>query len=146
ETEGGYWYSFELCFRSVEGIAQGAGIVTTSIQRFSQEETRPLTATLGVPGLSYVPDRPLRVRVQTVGPHLRMRVWDPDRTEPAVWHSQAWDDTAPHGGVVGLEANAISGAVLPPGGIRVGFGDLSVAPSWEVEEPPVVRFTGEVPS
>lgn len=100
------------------------------------------TATELVPELAYFPDAIIRVRVQVVGPQVRMRLWADGEDEPGTWHAQVHTGTDNSGScIIGARARTTPDAELPEP-LEVRFHELEVRPY--TPPPPVVRFTGEV--
>ena len=138
-------YLMGVSIRADSGAVGGVLRVGTDIQLRYDQDTYQLTPVgAPVPGLAYTPGQWVRVRVQSLGPILRMRVWADGDPEPDVWHSQAWDERLTADGQVGFRSIITSGAQDTPTPLVVSFDDLTVRPMVDV--PPVVRFSGEVTS
>lgn len=69
------------------------GAVSAVISRADGDDVTDLD-TLTVPGLTYTPGTPLRVRAHVVGQELAIKVWDPTGPEPAGWTLSLVDDDA----------------------------------------------------
>ncbi|MFX4294108.1 hypothetical protein [Streptomyces bohaiensis] len=117
----------------------GGGRVGVNIVRLGPN-SGPLSLPVTVPGLAVVPGRRFAVRVVADGPEIRARVWDPERPEPAVWHSQVRDTVATGGTRLGLyAARADTGPET-----RVTWGPVTVRPPAAPD--PSIRMLGEVSS
>ena len=138
-------HRMQVSVRADTGAVGGLLRVGTDISMFFDGSTTQLTPVgAPVPGLAYTPGQWLRVRTQCLGPILRMRVWADGEPEPQVWHTQAWDGRLTGDGQVGFRSMITSGASDTPTPLVVSYRDLAVRPM--VDDPPVVRFSGEVTS
>lgn len=128
-------------------VDAGAGTrIAPDITRFRGGQSAAVTQVgAPIPDMRYTPGEWVRVRAQAVGPELRIRVWSEGETEPAVWHAQAHNDEFPEGGF-GFMGTILADADATSTPATVSVRDLQVRSLWEVEQPDVIRFAGEVSS
>lgn len=62
-----------------------------------------------MPGLTYTSGMQLRMRVQSIGQHHRLKLWEASDTEPVFWHLTVVDDSYTGSGFVGVRAGVASG-------------------------------------
>lgn len=137
------FYRFNVGFRVDTGLPGNTGLrVAVNMVRFDNLEDAILNRQKSVPGLTYEPGVPLRVRVQCVGPHLRMRVWADGSTEPQAWHSQAYDEAFTTGEVGFMSVIGAAPDTAVP--FDVHFGNLQVR--QPAADPGVNRLRGEIPA
>jgi hypothetical protein len=137
------FYAFNVGFRTDTGLPGDAGLrLAVNIIRYVNATGTALNAQVSPKNLTYRPGVPVRVRVQCVGPHLRMRVWADGTPEPEAWHSQAYDTALPGPGQVGFRAFYSATDTTAP--FLVRFGDLAVAAP--VTDTGVTRISGEIAS
>jgi hypothetical protein len=132
---------FGVWFAADSGQVQGQGLrVAASIITIDQGVQTDAVQGQIIPGLVYTPGVPLRVRVQAVGPELRMRVWADGEPEPIVWHAQVHSDRVTLPGEIACYAQTNAEATATP--LVVSYSDL------EVREPTppdhTIRQTAEV--
>ncbi|GEC02948.1 hypothetical protein SSP24_06030 [Streptomyces spinoverrucosus] len=136
-------YSFNIGFRADTGLPGDQGLrLAVNVVKFIEGAGSVVNNQTSPRNLTYIPGIPVRVRVQCVGPNLRMRVWADGQPEPEVWHSQGWDDTITGPGQIGFRAFLSAADTTAP--FLVHVGDLSVAEP--ATDPGVTRLSGEVTS
>ncbi|WP_156722679.1 hypothetical protein [Streptomyces apocyni] len=135
------WYECSIGFRTDSGLPNGQGRrVSAQIGTVQGAVLQASTNQQTVPGLLYSPNVPLRVRVQAIGPELRLRVWADGEDEPSIWHSQLYDEALTTGEIACRGLVTSDGTSLP---VTVHFGDLQIVEP--VADTGVVRMRGEIP-
>ncbi|WP_340382337.1 hypothetical protein U5640_36420 [Streptomyces sp. SS7] len=134
------YYLYNVGFRTDTGLPGNQGLrIAVNIVKVVNATSVFLQVQKSVPGLTYTPGTPVRVRVQAVGSDLRMRVWADGKSEPAGWHAQAWDDGITTGQVGVRAQNTATSTTMP---FNVRFDDLTVAAP--VTDTGAVRLAGEI--
>ena len=114
-----------LWFAADSGLPDGVGlrVATSIISSVDGSNTDQVQGEV-IPNLVYVPGEDLTIRVQAIGPDVRMKVWRTGDPEPLVWHSQFYSEVVTGAGDVGLLGqNNAEGVDVP---VTVSFSNLEV--------------------
>lgn len=98
-----------------------------------------------LPGLVYRPGEWLSMRVQAVGPEMRLRVWPAGTPEPDVWHTQVHHPDRPtDSGGIGVESSLTDQTEDTDLPLTVSYRNLVVRPIHPTNINAISRFTGVV--
>ncbi|MGW4305069.1 hypothetical protein [Streptomyces californicus] len=111
-------------YGEIEFNYQASATVRARIMRRQGGTDTPLSTAIDIPGLTYSPGAPIRMRFRALGPLLQLKAWPAGAPEPSEWAAEV-TDTALTAGRIGVRA------ILDPPNtnsrpVTISYSDLSV--------------------